>query len=235
MPSTAPRRFAGFDRDALDLLRDLEEHNDYGWFNTQRARFRELLIEPAKDLVIEMGPLLRARISPGLRAEPRVGGSILRMRKDARYSREQPFRTELELWFWEGRGPSYHHPGFFVRIGTRHLAIGAGSPLLTPSHLLRFREQVDLPGPGRELATVLRRLEAAGARVGGQRLRRVPQPFATDHERADLIKHLGLIAVRVEALPGAVPEAVVGPVLPELLIGGFCRLAPLWRWLSALE
>jgi uncharacterized protein (TIGR02453 family) len=235
MPSTVPRRFAGFDRNALDLLRELEANNDTSWFNAQRALFRDLLIEPAIDLVIEMGPLLHARISPGLRAGPRVGGSILRMRKDARYAREQPFRTELELWFWEGRGPSYHHPGFFVRIGADHLAIGAGITLLQPDLLLRCREQVDLPAPGRELTQLLRKLDASGARVGGQHLHRVPRPFATDHERADLLKQLGLIAVRVETLPDAAPEAVVGPILPELLIGGFRRLAPLWRWLRALE
>jgi uncharacterized protein (DUF2461 family) len=192
-------------------------------------------VEPAIDLVIEMGPLLRARISPGLRAEPRVGGSILRMRKDARYAREQPFRTELELWFWEGRGSSYQHPGFFARIGANHIAIGAGFSLLPLDLLLRYREQVDLPAPGRELAQLLRNLESSGARVGGQHMRRVPRPFPIDHERAGLLKQLGLIAVRVEPLPVAVPEAVVGPVLPELLIGGFRRLAPLWRWSRALE
>jgi uncharacterized protein (TIGR02453 family) len=235
MPSTVPRRFAGFDRNALDLLRELEANNDATWFSAQRTRFRDLLIEPAIDLVVEMGPLLHARISPGLRAEPRVGGSILRMRKDARSAREQPFRTELELWFWEGRGPSYQHPGFFVRIGADHLSIGAGCSLLPPDLLLRYREQVDLQAPGRELALLLQELETSGARVGGQHLHRVPRPFPTDHERAALLKQLGLIAVRVEPLPRAVSEAVVGPVLPELLIGGFRRLAPLWRWLRALE
>jgi uncharacterized protein (TIGR02453 family) len=235
MPSTVPRRFTGFDRNALELLRELEANNDATWFNARRTRFRDLLIEPAIDLVIEIGPLLRARISPGLRAEPRVGGSILRMRKDARYAREQPFRTELELWFWEGRGPSYRHPGFFVRIGADHLAMGAGISLLQPDLLLRYRHQVDLPASGRELAELLRKLEASGARVGGQHLHRVPRPFPTDHERAALLKQLGLIAVRVEPLPGAAAEAVVGPILPELLISGFRRLAPLWRWLRALE
>jgi hypothetical protein len=55
MPSTAPRRFAGFDRSALELLRELEANNNAIWFDAQRARFRDLLIEPAIDLVIEMG------------------------------------------------------------------------------------------------------------------------------------------------------------------------------------
>jgi uncharacterized protein (TIGR02453 family) len=230
----APRRFAGFDRECLELLRQLEANNSPGWFEVHRQLFRDLLIEPAIDLVIEIGPLLR-RLSPGLRAEPRVGGSILRMRHDARYQRDRPFRTHLELWFWEGRGPSHQHPGFFIRLGADELVLGVGITLFPPNVLLRFREQVDLPGPGRELVAILRRLEDSGGRVEAQRLRRVPPPFAADHERAELLKLLGLRLERVEPLPGAVPEAVLGPVLPELLVSAFARMDPLRRWLLRLE
>jgi uncharacterized protein (TIGR02453 family) len=232
---TAPRRFAGFSRECLELLRQLEANNSQPWFDVHRQLFRDLLVEPAVDLVMEIGPLLRARLSHGLRAEPRVGGSILRMRHDARYQRDRPFRTHLELWFWEGRGPSHQHPGFFVRLGAEELVLGAGITLFPPDLLLRFREHVDQPGPGRELVALLRRLETAGMRVEGQRLRRVPRPFPADHERASLLRHLGLRVERVEPLPGAMPEALLGPVLPELLVSGFARLEPLRRWLLRLE
>ena len=231
----APHRFCGFSRESLELLRQLEANNCQTWFDAHRQLLRELLVEPAIDLVIEMGPLLRERVAPGLRAEPRIGGSILRMRHDARYRRSGPYRTHVELWFWEGRGPSHQHPGFFVRLGADELVLGAGITLLPPDLLLRFREQVDHPASGRELVAVLRRLETAGARVEGQRLRRVPGQFPADHERASLLRHLGLRAERAEALPGAMPEAVLGPVLPELLVSGFVRMDPLRRWLLRLE
>ena len=232
---TASRRFAGFSRDCLELLRQLEANNDQVWFEARRRLFRDLLVEPAVDLVVEIGPLLRGQLSPGLRAEPRVGGSILRMRHDARYLRQRPFRTHLELWFWEGRGPSHQHPGFFVRLAAEELVLGVGLTLFPPEHLLRFRELVDQPGPGRELVALLRRQETAGARVEGQRLRRVPRPFPADHERASLLRHLGLRVERVEPLPAAMPEAVLGPVLPGLLVSGFARLEPIRRWLLRLE
>jgi uncharacterized protein (TIGR02453 family) len=232
---TAPRRFAGFSRECLELLRQLEANNSQAWFDAHRQLFRDLLVEPAVDLVIEIGPLLRSRVSHGMRAEPRVGGSILRMRHDARSMCARPFRTHLELWFWEGRGPSHQHPGFFIRLGADELVLGTGITLFPPDLLLRFREEVDQPGPGRELVAVIRRLEAAGAYVEGQRLRRVPRPFSADHERATLLRHLGLRVERVEPLPGAMPEAILGPVLPELLVSGFVRLDPLRRWLLRLE
>jgi uncharacterized protein (TIGR02453 family) len=232
---TAPRRFGGFSRECLELLRQLEANNSQAWFDGHRRLFRDLLVEPAVDLVIEIGPLLRSRVSDGMRAEPRVGGSILRMRHDARFMRARPFRTHLELWFWEGRGPSHQHPGFFVRLSADELVLGAGITLFPPDLLLRFREEVDHPAPGRELVSVLRRLEAAGGHVEGQRLRRVPAQFPADHERATLLRHLGLRVERVQPLPGAMPEAVLGPVLPELLVSGFVRLDPLRRWLLRLQ
>lgn len=231
----APRRFAGFDRECLELLRQLEANNNTAWFEANRQLFQDLLIEPAVDLVNEIGPLLHRRLSPGLRAEARVGGSILRMRHDARFPRDDPFRTHVELWFWEGRGPSHQHPGFFIRLGADQLVLGAGISLFPPHVLLHFREQVDLPGPGRELVAVLRRLGAGGGRLEGQRLRRVPPPFSPDHERGDLLRQLGLRFEREEPLPGVMPEAVLGPVLPELLVSAFARLEPLRRWLLRLE
>jgi uncharacterized protein (TIGR02453 family) len=232
---TAPRRFAGFSRECLELLRQLEAHNDLAWFEARRQLFRDLLVEPAVDLVLEIGPLLRRRVSAGLRAEPKVGGSILRMRHDARYLKDRPFRTHLELWFWEGRGPSHQHPGFFVRLAADELVLGAGMTLFPPDLLLRYREAVDQPATGRELAGLLRRLETTGGRVAGQRLRRVPRPFSTDHERGALLRQLGLRVERVESLPGAIPEAILGPVLPEMLVSGFARLEPVRRWLLRLE
>lgn len=229
------RRFGGFSRESLELLRQLEANNNRTWFAAHRPLFRELLVEPALDLVVELGPMLRERISPGLRAEPRVGGSLLHPLRNARYDRTQPFRTHLELWFWAGRGPSHQHPGFFVRIAPDQLVLGAGVTLFTPDLLLRYREYVDQPGPGRELGALLHRLETAGARIEGSSLRRVPRPFPTDHERASLLRRTGLCLERVEPLPGRIPEAVLGPILPELVINAFSRLAPLWRWLASLE
>jgi uncharacterized protein (TIGR02453 family) len=232
--TAAPGRFGGFSRESLELLRQLEAHNTRAWFAGHRELVRELLVEPALDLVVDVGPLLRDRLSPRLRAEPRVGGSILRMQHDARYLRDKPFRTHLELWFWEGRGPSHQHPGFFVRLGADQLVLGAGITLFPPDVLLRYRAEVDKPAPGRELAGIVHRLEAAGMELTGQSLQRTPRPFPADHERAALLRRLGLRVERTEPLHDPMPEAVLGPLLPELLVSGFVRLQPLHGWLRRL-
>jgi hypothetical protein len=115
------------------------------------------------------------------------------------------------------------------------LALGAGITLFPPDVLAVAEQHVDRPGPGRELAAILHRLESAGTHVGGQSLRRTPSSFPADHERAPLLRQLGLRVERLEAVPIEMPEAVVGPVLPELLVSGFQRLEPVRRWLMRLE
>jgi len=228
-------RFGGFTRESLELLRQFEENNSRAWFAAHRRLVREMLVQPALDLVVDLGPFLRREVSPGLRAEPRVGGSILRLQHDARFHREAPLRTHLELWFWEGLGPSHQHPGFFVRLASDRMVLGAGITMFPPDMLARFREHVDLPSTGRELVRVLNGLEDAGMRLTGSSLRRTPKPFTADHERAALLRRVGLRAERTLALSETMPEAVLGPVLPRLLLGGFVRLKPLHEWLRRLE
>lgn len=229
--TAAPGRFNGFPREAFELLRELAEHNNRAWFTANRRALQARLVRPALDLVSDLGPLLRRRLSPGLRAEPRVGGSILRMQHDARFVRDRPFRTHLELWFWEGPGASRCHPGYFVRLTADELVAGAGITVFPPDRLSRYRTAVDEPRSGRELAAVLYRLQRAGWTVEGQRLRRVPRPYPADHERADLLRLVGLRAERTEPLP----DALYGPQLPDVLVAAFVHLQPLHHWLTGLE
>src|SRR5213083_1396570 len=96
--------FTGFDPAALDFLRGLGEHNDRAWFEAHRADYEGLLLAPARELVIALGERLTA-IAPGLRADPRVNGSILRINRDTRFSNDKrPYKTHLDLWLWEGDG-----------------------------------------------------------------------------------------------------------------------------------
>lgn len=223
-------QFEGFPHRAFELLRQLAEHNNRAWFAANRMALEAALVRPALALVTDLGPLLRHRVSPGLRAEPRVGGSILRLQHDARFVRAGPFRTHLELWFWDGAGASRDHPGYFVRLTPDQLVVGAGISLFPAERLLRYRAAVDQPGSGRELVAIVHSLERAGWSIDGGRLGRVPRPYAADHERGRLLRMVGLRLERAEPLP----DTVFGPRLPQLLVTEFIRLRPLHRWLVEL-
>ena len=228
-PTTS--RFNGFSPRAFELLRKLALNNNRSWFDAHRPALEQLLVRPSLALIADLGPLLRTRLSPGIRAEPQVGGSLLRLRRDARFLRGAPFRTHLELWFWEGRGRSSQHPGCFLRLTPEQLVMGGGITTF-PSHMrARYRSAVDQPTSGRELGAVLDRLARRGWSVVGPSLSRVPAPYGADHVRSDSLRRTGLKVERPEPLP----EAVFDAELPALVASGLAQLKPLHHWLAQLD
>jgi uncharacterized protein (TIGR02453 family) len=235
MTSTAPApdpgaTFTGFPEAGLRFLAELKARNRRDWFEQHRAEYEALLLQPARALVVELTPRLQ-RLAPGLRAEPRVGGSILRLHRDARFARGALFRDHMELWFWEGDGPSAVHPGFFVTLSPSSFAVGAGLRNLPAGTLPGYRRAVDDPEAGVELDRLLHRLERTGWAMEGRLLRLVPRPYPRDHPRATLLRRTGLWAeARREP-----PDDVFQPALVRLLERRFRALLPLHRWLVGLS
>src|SRR5262249_21978378 len=98
--------FAGFQYELLEFLAGLRAHNDRTWFQAHREEYESLLLEPARDFVEAMGEEL-ARFAPDVNADPRVGGSIFRIARDTRFSKDKrPYKDHLDLWFWQGAGKS---------------------------------------------------------------------------------------------------------------------------------
>jgi uncharacterized protein (TIGR02453 family) len=91
--------FAGFPPEGLAFLEGLGRDNTKAYFDAHRATYESALLEPAKAFVVALGEELRARVSPGIRAEPRVNGSILRINRDTRFSADKtPYKDHLDLW-----------------------------------------------------------------------------------------------------------------------------------------
>jgi uncharacterized protein (TIGR02453 family) len=230
---TAPTTtaFAGFPREGFDFLAGLAADNTREHFDARRAIYESALLQPAKDFVLALGEELRARVSPGLRVEPRVNGSILRINRDTRFSADKrPYKDYLDLWFWEGDAPSRERPGLFVRLRPATVVLGAGMHRFEPPALAAYRAAVADDGTGRALeqaiaeATALRRVAC-----GGPAYKRIPRGFDPDHPRADLLRH-GALYVSGE---WNLPRAVSGPAFVGWAAERLERMAPVERWLTA--
>ncbi len=222
--------FTGFDPAAFSFLRDLADHNDRAWFRAHREVYRTHLLEPARAFVTAMGEQLAA-FSPGVHADPRVNGSILRIARDTRFSSDPtPYRTHMALWFWEGDGPSRECPGYFMRLDADSVVLGAGIHHFPARVLEGYRRAVDDDGRGRELERALRAAAKAGSELGRPQWKRVPAPYPADHPRAGLLRHGGLVAATTRALPA---EAH-GPGFPAWCAGRWRPLRPLERWVAAV-
>ncbi len=224
--------FAGFPPAGVQFLADLRANNNKAWFDAHRTTYDTDLMGPARALVTDLGVHLQERISPTIHAEPKVNGSIMRINRDIRFSKDKsPYKTYPGLWFWEGSGPSMGHPGFYFALGGDELTLGAGRHEFDKDALERYRADVVDERRGGALAGVVDGIRRAGPyEIGGQHFKQVPRGFDKTHQRADLLRHGGLHAGVTMPLPADVHS----PALVELCVTHFSRLAPLVEWLAQL-
>src|SRR3954468_6721207 len=174
MSSSSTATFAGFPREGLEFLEGLAADNSRDYFDAHRSTYEAALLQPAKDFVVAFGEELRARVSPGLRAEPRVNGSILRINRDTRFTTDKrPYKDHLDFWFWEGDGPSRAYPGLFMRLRPAAVGLGAGVHRVEASALAPYRSAVADEATGEALeAAVAGATAVRGAAVNAPVLKR---------------------------------------------------------------
>jgi uncharacterized protein (TIGR02453 family) len=219
--------FGGFPPETIRFLRELRVNNRKDWFDAHRSDYEAFWLAPAKAFVVAAGEQL-AELAPGIQAEPRVLGSILRINRDTRFSRDpSPYKDHLDFWFWEGerrRAVS----GFFARLTPESLGVGAGCHGLDPERLTRFRQAVADPSSGADLAGIAQRLEAAGYRLGGATLKRPPPAFADGGLAGRFLLHKALFVHHDEPADNRIQsDAVLVTCMRH-----WSALAPLHRWLT---
>ena len=97
--------FNGFPKETVKFLKNLAKNHKRDWFNEHKGDFDAYVTEPARGFVDAMGTRLM-EIAPGIIAEPRVNGSIFRIYRDTRFSKDKtPYKTHLGIFMWEGEGP----------------------------------------------------------------------------------------------------------------------------------
>jgi uncharacterized protein (TIGR02453 family) len=219
--------FAGFSPELLTFLSELGRNNTRDWFQAHRDEYESLLLEPARDFVEAMGD----QLGPELHADPRVGGSIFRINRDTRFSKDKrPYKDHLDLWFWQGAGPSRERPGLWFRLTPTELQLGAGMHYFDRGLLGRYRDAVVDDTSGKKLAKAVAAVERSGAEIGGKHYKRIPAGYDVGHERAELLLHDGLYAGSSMPVP---PEAHT-PKFPAFCARRYRAMGPVLDWLVEL-
>jgi uncharacterized protein (TIGR02453 family) len=224
--------FAGFRPELIEFLKHLGANNTREWFQQHRLEYEHFLLEPAREFVLAMGERF-SQLDAAIHAEPRVHGSIFAINRDTRFSTDKtPYKTYLDLWFWQGDGPSRERPGYFLRLMPECLVLGAGMHAFSPAVLERYRQAVVDParGAGLEAAAEALRQYPGVELDGGRTYKRVPPGLPADHPRAEWLRHSSLFA----ACEQPVPDRLFSDQFPSLCFEQFERLAPLQRWLVDL-
>jgi len=195
--------FAGFTPALLQFLEELAENNNRPWFQENRGRYEREVLEPSLAFIRAFRPRLR-RISEFFAAsDRRVGGSLLRVYRDTRFSRNsEPYKTNVGIYFRHEVGPDIHAPGFYLHIEPEEcfLAVGVWRP---DSRSLRKIRQaiVDHAGPWRRARDDRRFRQHF--ELEGESLKRAPRDFPANHPLVEDLKRtdfLGLCNLEEKAV-----------------------------------
>jgi uncharacterized protein (TIGR02453 family) len=188
--------FTGFPPETQAFLKGIAEHNDKEWFAANRALYEAGYVDPARAFVSVMGPELQ-KLSPTLQFEPKIGGSIGRVNRDTRFSRDKRlYKDNLDLWFWHGDKKGWTHPGFFIRVTADDVWLGSGMHHIEGDLLTRYRNAVVDERSGEALVKALAAVEAAGDyAVGSMPRKSFPRGYDKTSPRAKYLLWEGLPAM----------------------------------------
>jgi uncharacterized protein (TIGR02453 family) len=219
--------FDRFPPETKAFLLGIAEHNDKDWFAANRALYEAGYVDPARAFVEAVGPELR-KLSPALQFEPRIGGSIGRVNRDTRFSRDKrAYKDNLDLWFWHGDKKGWTHPGFFIRITGRDVWLGAGMHHIEGDLLTRYRDAVVDERSGRALVAAIERVEAAGDYgIGSMPRKSFPRGYDKLHPRAKYLLWEGLPAMAQMSIGDA-----LSPGFGDKALAHFRNTWPVGQWL----
>lgn len=90
--------FQGFNEELFKFLRGLEKNNSVEWFHKNKERYQKYLVEPAKAFITDLAPFL-TQLNPAIRTEPKFNKTIMRLNKDMRFAKGEPYRAFLLIHF----------------------------------------------------------------------------------------------------------------------------------------
>jgi len=181
-----------FPQSTIKFLTALSKNNSKEWFENNRARYDFELLQPAVQFVIDLGEKL-SELSPNINAIPKVDKSIFRLYRDVRFSKNKaPFKTNLGLYFWEGRGKKMECSGLYFHIEPKLFFLGAGMYQFTTDQLKKYRELVSNPAKGKELNDIVKKvLKKKKYQLGGKTYKKTPRGFDPNYIYNDLLLHSG--------------------------------------------
>ncbi len=195
-------RFDGFGPGTAKFLRGLGKSNTKTWFEAHRADYEADYLAPALAFIGAMGERLET-FAPGVQAEPRVNGSLFRINRDVRFSKDKtPYKDHLDFIFWDGSDRKQAPSSFFLRIRATTVELGVGVHGFEKQALSRYRERVADAKDGPSLERIVSRLEKAGFEVGREQYKKLPRGYEPISGKRDrLLRHGALFASHVEKHP----------------------------------
>ena len=218
--------FSHFPAGTLPFLTELEANNTKAWFDANKMLYHELVLEPSRAFVEEMGEHLMALV-PTINAVAKVNGSLFRIYRDQRFHfDEPPLKTHVGILFWQGSGKRMESSAFYMHFDARHMLVAGGMRRFKPAILSAYRTYLKAEKHRRELHAILNTLVSKGYRLPERRYKRLPAGFDAAMPYTELALYDCMFAF-VETDAAQITE----PSLIGTLYAHYEAMLPLQQWL----
>lgn len=218
--------FRGFEPTLFRFLEELTNHNTRPWFQKNKQRYEREVLEPSLAFIRDFRPRLAKISKHFVAADRRVGGSLMRVYRDTRFSNDKtPYKTNVGIQFRHEMGRDVHAPGFYVHIAPDECFLGLGAWRPDRVAVERIRRLID-DEPDRWRRATRDKKFCRQFTLGGDRLKRPPRGFPADHPLIEDLKRKDFVA----SCPLA-EEDVLDPAFPDRVATSFVAARGMMRFL----
>jgi uncharacterized protein (TIGR02453 family) len=190
--------FKGFSKKTLPFLKAIRKNNNKEWFLAHKKEYEELILNPSRAFVVEMGEHLQA-LEPTIHAQPKINKSLYRIYRDTRRmgANKEPIKHRIGVIFWQGNTKRMQSSSFYMHFSPEELYVSAGVRWFEKPMLDAFREYISDEAKRLELDRLLKTIVSKGYTHLEKGYKRFPRGFSSDMPSSDLSLYKGMATFKI--------------------------------------
>lgn len=224
--------FDGFPKEMFRFLSDLAGNNNREWFSNNKDRYEDFVVAPVTRFIEVVGEFLPTLSDAYVADTRRNGGSMFRIHRDTRFSRDKrPYKENVGCQFRHTAGKNAHAPGFYVHLAPAEVFFGGG--IWKPDNHSLDKIRNHIAGKPEQWSSVINDTALSNyfGKLQGESLKRPPRGFDSADPHIEDLKRKSHIAFR-----HVKPQSALTPAFIKEVEKAFTTAMPLMRFItSALE
>jgi uncharacterized protein (TIGR02453 family) len=189
--------FTGFSKKALEFLESIRQNNNKEWFEAHKEEYKQLILNPSRAFVLEMGEHLMA-LEPTINYEPKINKSLFRIYRDTRRmgANKLPIKHRIGIIFWQGNAKRLQSSAFYMHFSPDELLVAVGVRWFEKPMLDAYREYIKDDANRAKLANILESIISKGYTTIEKGYKRYPRGFSADMENVELSLYKGIATTK---------------------------------------
>lgn len=190
--------FNGFSKETLPFLESIRQNNNKEWFEVHKKEYTELILNPSRAFVQEMGEHLMA-LEPTINFIPKINHSLFRIYRDIRRmgTNKLPIKSRVGFIFWQGNTKRLQSSAFYMHFSPDELLVAVGVRWFEKPLLDAYRAYIKDDRNRSELAAILKKIRSKGYSMIEKGYKRYPKGFDKEMKNVELSLYKGMATTAI--------------------------------------